>query len=128
MKRKTERVLWISLTFSLLLSLAVIILAPSVSAQSTGTSTENYLRMFETAYYLILRNYVDEIPPKTLFEGAMRGLFDSLDDPYSTYLEESELQSLTDTTSGQFGGVGLYISKDFLMKRIPTAAGPMSKW
>lgn len=127
MKRKTERVLWISLTFSLLLSLAVIILAPSVSAQSTGTSTENYLRMFETAYYLILRNYVDEIPPKTLFEGAMRGLFDSLDDPYSTYLEESELQSLTDTTSGQFGGVGLYISKDFFDEENPNGRRPYVK-
>ncbi len=127
MKRKTERVLWISLTFSLLLSLGVILLAPSVSAQSSGASTENYLRMFETAYYLILRNYVDEIPPQTLFEGAMRGLFDSLDDPYSTYLEESELQSLTDTTSGQFGGVGLYISKDFFDEENPNGRRPYVK-
>ena len=127
MKRKTERVLWISLTFSLILSLGVILLAPSVSAQSSGASTENYLRMFETAYYLILRNYVDEIPPQTLFEGAMRGLFDSLDDPYSTYLEESELQSLTDTTSGQFGGVGLYISKDFFDEENPNGRRPYVK-
>ncbi len=127
MKRKTERVLWISLTFSLLLSLTVVILAPSVSAQSSGTSTENYLRMFETAYYLILRNYVDEIPPQTLFEGAMKGLFESLEDPYSLYLEESELQSLTDTTSGQFGGVGLYISKDFFDEDNPNGRRPYVK-
>ena len=112
MKRKTERVLWVSVTLSLLLALTLIILAPSVSAQSSSLSTENYLRLFETAYYLILRNYVDEVPPEQLFRGAMKGLFDSLDDPYSLYLNEDELQSLTDTTSGQFGGVGLYISKD----------------
>ncbi|MDC7233257.1 MAG: S41 family peptidase [Spirochaetales bacterium] len=55
---------------------------------------------------------MDEVPPEQLFQGAMRGLFESLDDPYSLYLSEEELQSLTDTTSGQFGGVGLYISKD----------------
>jgi len=112
MKRKTERVLWVSVTLSLLLALSVILLAPSVSAQSSSLSTESYLRLFETAYYLILRNYVDEIPPEQLFQGAMKGMFDSLDDPYSLYLNEEELQSLTDTTSGQFGGVGLYISKD----------------
>ena len=127
MKRKTERVLWISVTFSLLLSLAVVILAPSVAAQSSGTSTENYLRMFETAYYLILRNYVDEIPPKTLFSGAMKGLFESLNDPYSLYLEEEELQSLTDTTNGQFGGVGLYISKDFFDEENPNGRRPYVK-
>ncbi|QEN09091.1 S41 family peptidase [Oceanispirochaeta crateris] len=112
MKRKTERVLWVSVTLSLLLALSLIILAPTVSAQSSSLSTENYLRLFETAYYLILRNYVDEVPPEQLFQGAMKGLFESLDDPYSLYLNEEELQSLTDTTSGQFGGVGLYISKD----------------
>jgi carboxyl-terminal processing protease len=112
MKRKSERVLWVSVTLSLLLALTVIILAPTVSAQSSSLGTENYLRLFETAYYLILRNYVDEVPPEQLFQGAMKGLFESLDDPYSLYLNEDELQSLTDTTSGQFGGVGLYISKD----------------
>lgn len=127
MKRKTERVLWISLTFSLLLVLSVILLAPSVSAQSSGTSTENYLRMFETAYYLILRNYVDEIPPETLFEGAMTGLFESLEDPYSLYLKEDQLRSLTDTTSGRFGGVGLYISKDFFDVENPNGREPYVK-
>ena len=127
MKRKTERVLWISLTFSLLLGLSVILLAPTVAAQSSSTSTENYLRMFETAYYLILRNYVDEIPPETLFQGAMKGLFESLDDPYSLYLKEDELQSLTDTTSGRFGGVGLYISRDFFDEENPNGRKPYVK-
>ncbi len=112
MKRKTERVLWLSITLTLVAALTLVVLAPSVSAQSSGLTTENYLRLFETAYYLILRNYVDEVPPEQLFHGAMTGLFESLDDPYSLYLNEEELQSLTDTTSGQFGGVGLYISKD----------------
>lgn len=127
MKRKTERALWLSIIFSLLLVLSVTFFAPTVLAQSSGRSTENYLRMFETAYYLILRNYVDEIPPETLFEGAMKGLFESLDDPYSLYLEEEELRSLTDTTSGRFGGVGLYISKDFFDEENPNGRRPYVK-
>ena len=124
MKRKTERVIWISVTLSLLLALSIILFAPAVAAQSSGISSENYLRIFETAYYLILQNYVDEVPPEKLFQGAMRGLFESLEDPYSQYLSEDELQSLTDTTSGQFGGVGLYISKDIYDEDKPNGRRP----
>jgi carboxyl-terminal processing protease len=127
MKRKTERILWLSVTLSLILALSVVLLAPTVAAQSSGLSTENYLRLFETAYYLILRNYVDEVPPEQLFEGAMKGLFESLDDPYSLYLSEDELQSLTDTTSGQFGGVGLYISKEIFQEENANGRKPYVK-
>jgi carboxyl-terminal processing protease len=56
-------------------------------------------------------NYVDAVDAKTLFEGALSGMFESLDDPHSTYLTASDMQDLTDDTSGKFGGVGLYISK-----------------
>ncbi len=41
----------------------------------------------------------------------MKGLFESLKDPYSLYLSSSEMMSLTDTTTGEFGGVGLYVNK-----------------
>jgi carboxyl-terminal processing protease len=67
--------------------------------------------LLKNAYYYVLNNYVEEIPPEELFKGAMDGLFESLDDPYSVYLDELAVQNLTDTTQGKFGGVGLYISK-----------------
>ena len=35
----------------------------------------------------------------------------ALDDPYSVYMAQSEWRSLTDTTVGNFGGVGLSITK-----------------
>ncbi len=35
----------------------------------------------------------------------------SLEDPYTTYLDYSQMRSLTDTTQGNFGGVGLSIIK-----------------
>ncbi|MDR2134404.1 MAG: S41 family peptidase, partial [Treponema sp.] len=42
---------------------------------------------------------------------AMTGMFNALNDPYSSFLPESEMADLNDTTQGSFGGVGLYISK-----------------
>lgn len=117
MKRKIERLIWAVITSSL--SLAVIILVftfsvSSVSAQSSYTynrDVEKYMNLLKNAYYYVLNNYVEEIPPEKLFKGAMEGLFESLDDPYSVYLDELAVQNLTDTTQGKFGGVGLYISK-----------------
>ncbi len=116
MMKKTERIIWLSVTLLLMLTLTLVLLAPTVAARSSQMSSENYLRLFETAYYLVLKNYVDEIPPEQLFKGAMEGMFKSLDDPYSLYLSEEELQNLTDTTKGNFGGVGLYISKEIYDK------------
>jgi len=58
----------------------------------------------------IQRHYVGETDPKILFEGAMSGMFNALGDPYSAFLPESEMNDLSDTTQGSFGGVGLYIS------------------
>jgi len=54
---------------------------------------------------------VEEVDPKVLYEGAMSGMFNSLGDPYSVFLPESEMKDLNDTTQGSFGGVGLYISQ-----------------
>lgn len=123
MKRKKERLIWAGVTSSLALILIIMLFtisAPSVSAQTNFSNNtynrdvEKYMNLFKNAYYYVLNNYVEEIPPEELFKGAMDGLFESLDDPYSLYLDETEVQSLTDTTQGKFGGVGLYISKSII--------------
>ena len=43
--------------------------------------------------------------------GAMKGMMDSLGDPYTSYLDEETIRDLSDTTNGSFGGVELSISK-----------------
>lgn len=124
MKRKKERLIWAGLTSLLSISLVIVALffvftrsVPTVSAQTSysyNRDVEKYMNLLKNAYYYVLNNYIDEIPPEDLFKGAMDGLFESLDDPYSVYLDELAVQSLTDTTQGKFGGVGLYISKSTL--------------
>lgn len=120
MKRKKERIIWAGVTSSLAILVIVLIFtisAPTVSAQTNFTynrDVEKYMNLLKNAYYYVLNNYVDEIPPEELFKGAMNGLFESLDDHYSVYLDELAVQNLTDTTQGKFGGVGLYISKSSL--------------
>ncbi|MEM5947243.1 S41 family peptidase [Spirochaetia bacterium 38H-sp] len=69
------------------------------------------LSKLEQVLEIIEQNYVNEIDRETLIQGALEGIFDSLGDPYSEYLSEEELRDLMDTTTGEFGGIGLYISK-----------------
>jgi carboxyl-terminal processing protease len=56
-------------------------------------------------------NYVDQVDPEVLYQGAMNGLMNSLGDPYTAYLSPEMMRDLTDVTKGNFGGVGLSISK-----------------
>lgn len=81
------------------------------STFSDRTSSFQYLRQFNSVFEFVLQNYVDEVDPKVLYEGAMKGMMDSLKDPYTSYLDEDTMRDLSDTTSGSFGGVGLSISK-----------------
>ena len=91
--------------------MTLLIFAPGAFADSSNRNIQRYISLFEQVFRFVHENYVDEVEPEVLFEGALNGLFDSLDDPHSTYLTENDMQDLTDTTSGKFGGVGLYISK-----------------
>jgi carboxyl-terminal processing protease len=106
-----ERFVWIiAAVFSVSL-LSLLIITPSAQAQSDTEGTRKYLNLFEQVFRFVQNNYVEEVSPEMLFEGALKGMFESLDDPYSAYLSEEDMQDLRDTTSGKFGGVGLYISK-----------------
>ena len=69
------------------------------------------LRNFSEAFALIKRQYVDEVDDGILMRNAMRGMASKLD-PYTTYLDREELDDWEVTTSGEFGGLGIVVSKD----------------
>ncbi len=98
---------------------------PSIVPQGTN-STSTYAQMFQTAMNFVLTRYVDEPDPQVLFEGAMKGMLEALDDPYTAYLNESDYRGLTDTTQGEFGGVGLFINKVSLSQIRPD--GPITQY
>ncbi|MDE5898059.1 MAG: S41 family peptidase [Treponemataceae bacterium] len=81
------------------------------AVESDHVSNFQYLKTLNSVFDFVQRNYVDEIDPKTLYEGAMKGLMNSLGDPYTSYLDTDTIRDLSDTTTGNFGGVGLTISK-----------------
>ncbi|MDR2629686.1 MAG: S41 family peptidase [Spirochaetaceae bacterium] len=89
----------------------VLASVPNAEAQGRDQDARRYTSLIQNVFDFIQQHYVEEVDPKTLFEGAMSGMFNSLGDPYSSFLPEKEMAGLNETTEGSFGGVGLYISK-----------------
>ena len=122
---RRERLLLVGLPALLIVLVAVFAASPALTAESQTTATgSDYLSLFDRVFRSVQQNYVDKIDPKTLFEGAMKGLFESLNDPHSYYMSKDQVQDLTeltDVTRGQFGGVGLMISKPPLGSGEPDA-------
>lgn len=110
-KDPKQRAFWVGLTGALVLFLFILVSTPSLLAQGSSQQDQRLFTILEQVYQFIQNNYVDEVEPETLIQGALDGMFESLGDPHSAYLSEEELRSLTDTTSGEFGGVGMYINK-----------------
>ena len=108
-----ERTLWIVITAFLVAVIVLLSFAPRVLAGNQEAETQRLLSTFFEVFRFVQENYVEEekVTSDNLIEGALRGMFEALDDPHSAYLAPEEMRDLDDTTMGRFGGVGLIISK-----------------
>jgi carboxyl-terminal processing protease len=109
-----KRVPWGFLGSVTAILLVFLLFTPALVAQSVDSKTQSLLSLFQFIYLYVQNNYVDPVDGEKLIDGALKGLFESLEDPHSAYLTETDMRSLNDTTSGEFGGVGLYINKQIL--------------
>ncbi|MDR0503296.1 MAG: S41 family peptidase [Treponema sp.] len=115
--------IWITATF-LICSLFTFALIPGAAAQgnsdfsipglspSSGTAqNRKFYSLIQSVFEFIQQHYVEEVNPQVVYEGAMNGMFNALNDPYSSFLTESDMKDMNDTTQGSFGGVGLNITQ-----------------
>lgn len=73
-----------------------------------GTSAQNQ-QLFEPfwdAWNKVTTQYVGEYDRRLLLEGAIKGVFDALGDPYSGYMTSEEYRSAFSAISGEFEGIG----------------------
>lgn len=89
-----------------------VMAAPSAPTAETPSSTQtlplNDLRTFAEVLERIKTAYVEPIDDKTLFENAIKGMLSNLD-PHSSYLEPDAFRDLQESTSGEFGGLGIEV-------------------
>ena len=60
-------------------------------------------------YQNIVDNYYGDLDEDKLSSAAIQGMVESLDDPYSVYLNETETNDFNETIDGSFVGIGVVV-------------------
>ncbi len=74
--------------------------------------SNNEISVFEDAYERIINEYYEDVNKTKLIDAAIKGMFDYLGDPYTTYMTEEETESLMERLNGEYAGVGMEITKN----------------
>jgi len=88
--------------------------APQAAAAELPATTDkaplplDELRTFAEVLDRIKASYVEPVDDKTLLENAIKGMLSNLD-PHSAYLEPDAFAELQESTSGEFGGLGIEV-------------------
>jgi len=95
------------------------------------TSPQSGLEVVEQAWEIIFQDYVDkgELDAETLAQGAVRGMVEALDDPYTSYLDTEAYQLSLQDLEGRFEGIGAYVAvkDDQIIIVAPIADSPADK-
>lgn len=78
------------------------------SAYASDNSSDPRKAILEVYEYL-KKAHISQPQSDQLMEGAIRGMIDTLEDPYTTYLTDDDLKQLTDNLGGAYGGIGIYL-------------------
>jgi carboxyl-terminal processing protease len=108
---KRVKIALIAVVCILMLTLAfgagcVINVGAPASTQALDTN------LMTQAWSIINRYYVvpSEVDPTTLNQGAVRGMVQALDDPYSAYLSPQDYKLQQGDFRGSFEGIGAQVS------------------
>ena len=70
-------------------------------------SSDPNLQEFISTYNSIVNNYYDKVNKSDLIDSAIDGMVNSLDDPYSTYMNENETDDFNESIAGYYEGIGI---------------------
>lgn len=103
-------------------------LQPSLQPSLQPRLPLNELRVFAEAFNRISAAYVEEIDDRTLLEYAIKGMLSQLD-PHSAYLDKDMFDDLQESTTGNYGGLGIEIDMEDGFVRVvsPMDDTPASK-
>ncbi len=82
------------------------------------SSNEDFYKgdIFESIWNTVLNDFYlpsgYEIDQQVLFEAAISGMLESLNDPYSKYFSQESAGEFSDSLSGEFEGIGAMLTQD----------------
>lgn len=90
-------------------------MASSDTKKRNNDALYKQVELFSDTLAIIQKEYVDEIKPKDLIYGSLKGMLASLD-PHSQFMDPDTYNDLKVDTEGKFGGLGIEITiKDGLL-------------
>jgi carboxyl-terminal processing protease len=84
--------------------------APASSTGNGDVPTFKEIQAFTQAFEMVKQAYVEPVANRKLMQAAIRGMLAGLD-PHSEFLDRSELQDLSDDTSGSYTGLGIEVAQ-----------------
>ena len=79
-------------------------------AVSVGTDRSEFTKLY-TTYDTLKNSYYEEVEEEELINGAINGMVQALDDPYSDYMNTREAKSFNESISSSFEGIGAEIQE-----------------
>ena len=106
----------LALTIALVIGSPLVFAAQPVAQPATAASARaplplEELRTFAEVMDRIKAAYVEPVDDKTLLENAIKGMLSNLD-PHSAYLGPEDFAELQESTSGEFGGLGIEVGSE----------------
>jgi len=79
---------------------------------SNSTRSGEGLNVVEQVWNIIISEYVDKdkLDSANLSRGAIQGMIEELDDPYTSYLEAEQYELGLSGLEGEFDGIGAYVT------------------
>lgn len=103
--------------FYLPVMIAMCVMCYARAERFNRGKVHGFAETFERAMLHVEKDYVEEVKLQDVFEGAMTGLAQKLDE-HSAYYDPPEYRSLTESLEGEFGGIGIMVAIDPETKRL----------
>lgn len=120
-------------------ALGVVLLFVFIGGVWVGTATADLyiprpgrgpLPLLDEAWNLVAAEYYGNLPPASVrFRGAIRGLLETLEDPYTVLLDPAPAQQEQQRLSGRYGGIGvsLWWAETGVIALTPNENGPAAR-
>ncbi|MCK8828413.1 S41 family peptidase [Natroniella acetigena] len=79
-------------------------------AEANSEEEMNRFQKLLVVFNLVRNNYVEEPDVDRLLTGAIDGMLEALDDPYTGYLPPREYDDMKTSMEGEYGGIGIIIT------------------
>lgn len=86
--------------------------------QGMATKDKELIGEMESLKGLIDKNFLFDYEDKDIYNGALKGMFANLGDPYTSYYPKEEYEKLLENLDGRYKGIGVTVSasKEGLIK------------